>query len=40
MPGKAISKLRTQARKGAAWQECLDAAIAAWEENILLEKSK
>jgi len=40
MPGKAISKLCTQAQKGAAWQECLDAAIAVWKENILLEKSK
>ena len=40
MPGKAISKLCTQARKGTAWQECLDAAIAAWKENKLLEKSK
>jgi len=40
MPGKAISKLRTQAQKGAAWQERLDAAIATWKENILLEESK
>ena len=40
MPGKAFSKPCTQAQKGAAWQECLNAAIAAWKENILLEKSK
>jgi len=40
MPGKAVSKLRAQAQKGAAQQESLDAAIATWKENILLEESK